>query len=151
MQKKKIIFFLIVTATLIWLVFMTYLSHQDGKHLWETSSKLTEWFGFLDVDSNKLNKDLRSVAHFIVFLVFAILFGAVVHMGRLSRWLMVFPFIWAVIDEATKPFMVGRHFAWPDLGRNEAGALVGYLIVYLIYRQRWKNRQKDGDEIGKAG
>lgn len=58
------------------LIFMTYLSHQDGAHTAETSRRLAKRLGGVDSERiNWLNGKLRRWAHIAVFFVLTILVG----------------------------------------------------------------------------
>ena len=114
-------------ATVGWFIFMTYLSHQNGVETAETSLRLAEFLG----DEN-LNGWLRRAAHVVVFLVFSVLLSLCLRAWDVD-WRFVFLVcIWAVVDEATKPLVDGRHFAWFDVGLNEVGCLIGILAGILI-------------------
>ena len=61
-------FFIFLAFTILWFLFMTYLSHQDGEHTGRTSRELAEKLSaldFLDSDINILNGRLRRMAHVV--------------------------------------------------------------------------------------
>ena len=68
-------FYILLIATLIWFLFMTFLSHQDGEHTGKASWELAKHLRFLDGDVNDLNGKLRRIAHIVVFAVLTILLG----------------------------------------------------------------------------
>ena len=68
-------FYISLISTILWFIFMTYLSHQDGEHTGKTSRELAEHLRFLDNDINDLNGKLRRAAHIVVFAVFTFLLG----------------------------------------------------------------------------
>ena len=47
-------FYISLISTILWFIFMTYLSHQDGEHTGKTSRELAEHLRFLDNDTVKL-------------------------------------------------------------------------------------------------
>lgn len=116
-----------LVLTVGWFVFMTYLSHQNGAETAETSLKLAEFLG-----NENLNGWLRRAAHVVLFLVLAVLPSFTIAAWDLD-WRFVFLVLgWAVVDEATKPLVDGRHFAWFDVGLNEVGSLIGIVIGILL-------------------
>ena len=63
-------FYIFLGFTILWFLFMTYLSHQDGEHTGRTSRELAEKLSaldFLDSDINILNGRLRRLAHVVVY------------------------------------------------------------------------------------
>lgn len=76
--------------TILWFLFMTYLSHQDGEHTGKTSRELAEKLSFLDSDINILNGRLRRLAHVVVYAVLAVLLGTTLELSGHSPWLIVF-------------------------------------------------------------
>lgn len=68
-------FFIFLAFTILWFLFMTYLSHQDGEHTGRTSRELAEKLSaldFLDSDINILNGRLRRMAHVVVYAVLTV-------------------------------------------------------------------------------
>ena len=131
------VFYIFLALTILWFVFMTYLSHQDGEHTRRTSQELAEKLSFLNVDAGVLNGKLRRIAHVIVFAVLMVLLGMTLQagemqIGKLPVWIMAFPVIWSYADEATKPLIQGRHFSWFDVGLNLLGTVIGGLVIAMI-------------------
>ncbi len=114
---------------LLWFLFMTYLSHQDGAHTAVFSRRLAEQFGGkADAEKiNRINGKLRRFAHVFVFFVLTVLcrvaFDSYISIAAVCLW------AWA--DEATKPWIEGRHFSWYDVGLNLIGVGIG-LVVWLL-------------------
>lgn len=118
--------------TILWFLFMTYLSHQDGEHTGRVSLELAEHLRFLDADMNDLNGKLRRAAHIVVFAVFTRLLGLTLRLGGLPLgWLLVAA-VWSYVDEATKPWIQGRHFSWFDVGLNLVGTLLGGVMIWIL-------------------
>lgn len=97
------VFYIFLALTILWFVFMTYLSHQVGEHTRRTSQELTEKLSFLNVDAGVLNGKLRRIAHVIVFAVLMVLLGMTLQagemqIGKLPVWIMAFPVIWSYAD-----------------------------------------------------
>ena len=129
-------FFIFLAFTILWFLFMTYLSHQDGEHTGRTSRELAEKLSaldFLDSDINILNGRLRRLAHVMVYAVLAVLLAITLKLGGHSVWLTVGTIVWAWADEATKPLVQGRHFCWRDVGRNVRGIAIGMVIVIFVF------------------
>lgn len=119
-------------STILWFLFMTYLSHQDGEHTGRASRELAEHLRFLDNDINDLNGKLRWAAHIVVFAVFTFLLGLTLKIGGASLEWMLVATAWSYVDEATKPWIKGRHFSWLDVGLNLIGTFVGGAVVFLL-------------------
>ena len=88
------------------------------------SQTLARW---TKVDEGKL----RRAAHVICFLILAVL--ATLAFSDIPLWLRAVALAcWAVVDEATKPLIPGRHFSWQDVLLNLCGAAMGFLVGVLI-------------------
>lgn len=126
-------FSIFLAFTILWFLFMTYLSHQGGEHTGRTSRELAEKLSFLDSDMNILNSRLRRMAHVVVYAVLAVLLGITLKLSGHSPWLTVGAIVWAWADEATKPLVQGRHFSWFDVGLNVLGIVIGMVIVIFVF------------------
>ena len=98
-------FYISLISTILWFIFMTYLSHQDGEHTGRASRELAEHLRFLDNDINDLNGKLRRAAHIVVFAVFTFLLGLTLKVGGISLGCMLVAAAWSYVDEATKPWI----------------------------------------------
>ena len=108
-------------AAVVWIVFMTALSHTPGEKSGAESRWLARTTG---VDEAVL----RRAAHVFLFLVLG-LFAA-----EGWGWTGVaVAAVWGLVDEATKVWIPGRHFSWIDVGLNLIGCVIG-LLVYLLIR-----------------
>lgn len=116
-------------ATVLWFILMTFLSHQLGSETAATSLHLAELLGITD-----LNGILRKIAHVVTFAVLAVLVSLCLRAWDVESssslyWRFVFlVFLWTIIDEATKPLIPSRHFAWFDVGLNFVGVGIGVLV-----------------------
>lgn len=118
--------------TVLWFIFMTYLSHQDGEHTGKASLGLAKKLKFLDSNINTLNSHLRKAAHVFLFFVFILLLIMTLREFRIKMVYGVAAAVfWAWADERTKPFIKGRHFSWPDVGLNVSGVVLGFSTAYL--------------------
>lgn len=130
-------FHLSAAATAVWFCFMTYLSHQNGEQTSQTSRELTEQIEriFPAGDFAHLHGLLRQAAHVVVFMVLAILLLTTISMKSHDVHIMLAAVagiaVWAWVDEATKPWIQGRHFSWYDVRLNLLGVLIGTLIFVV--------------------
>ena len=97
------------------------LSHTPGDRSGRQSETLAKLSG---VDEGLL----RRLAHVFQFLVLGVLTGA--GFGWIGIGTAA---VWAVVDEATKPLVPGRHFSWIDVGLNLVGVAVG-VGLWLVLR-----------------
>lgn len=125
-------FYVSLISTIFWFIFMTCLSHQDGERTGKASRELAEHLRFLDADINDLNGKLRRAAHIVVFAVFTFLLGLTLKIGRASPEWMLLAAAWSYVDEATKPWIQGRHFSWSDVGLNLIGTFLGGAVVLIL-------------------
>ena len=129
-----------IVIAVIWLILMTYLSHQNGTETANTSERFAEFLHqfswFRKTDINVLNMFLRRLAHVVLFMLLSGLVGVIVNMTKWTKWILFFPFFWCWFDEFTKPWIQGRHFDWLDVGLNVMGCLVGLGIVKIICNLR---------------
>ena len=123
---------LFTILTVIWFIFMTYLSHEDGEHTSKTSLRLAKLLTFLGDDIKEIDRYLRKLAHIVVFAVFAILFCITLRIADFPVWTMSLVYIFTVVDEATKPLIRGRHFSIADVMLNVAGTTIGVLVAMVI-------------------
>jgi VanZ family protein len=124
--------------TILWFLFMTWLSHQDGAHTLKTSSSLANGLakrlGFLQVNLDVLNLQLRKLAHVAVFFVLTVLFCLTLYVGRKPAWPLLFLIVWCYADERSKRWIAGRHFSWVDVGLNLLGVAAGGSVALLLCR-----------------
>ena len=133
-------FYIFLVFTLLWFLFMTFLSHQDGEHTGKASWELAKHLRFLDGDVNDLNGKLRRIAHIVVFAVLTILLGLTIYFGGLPIWLHVIVIVLSYVDEATKPWIRGRHFSWFDVGLNLIGVGIGEAVMFCVTMMNWASR-----------
>ena len=126
------IFYIFLVFTILWFLFMTYLSHQDGEHTRRTSRELAKKLAFLDPDINILNGRLRRAAHVVIYAVLVIFLSVTLELGGYSQCFLGAAVIWAWADEATKPLVKGRHFSWFDVGLNILGIMLGMIIAVFM-------------------
>ena len=130
MKERK--FQVAIIVTIIWFIFMTYLSHQDGEGTARASSRLMRLFWFLNDEQIQLvSAWTRKGAHVICFLVLTILVLAALHLIKLHAWIGVSAVcVWCFFDEWTKRSIPGRHYSTFDVMLNIAGVVLGWLISH---------------------
>ena len=136
LRYRPLAFYIFLGFTILWFLFMTYLSHQNGEHTGMASRELAEKLSALDFlgsEMNILNGRLRRLAHVVVYAVLAVLLAITLKLGGHSPWLTAGIIVWAWADEATKPLVQGRHFSWFDVGLNVLGIVIGMVIVVVIF------------------
>ena len=139
---------MLLTITIIWFCFMTYLSHQDGKGTTELSvgivEKIIKYFHLTNY-YNEIHYIIRKLAHPFVFCVLAILVLITLSQKQKSKktyfCLIVLISLWAWLDEITKLSIPGRHFSWYDVSLNLLGVVIGVLIFILFNYFRMKNKK----------
>lgn len=129
-EKRKLIWF-----TVIWFLFMMFLSHQPGPDTAKTSSGISLLIAqLLALDSHEVHGFIRHMAHVVLYLVLAVSLGTLLRHSCYS-WTMILGVlvIVAVLDEATKPLIAGRHCDIEDIGLNCVGNFFG--AAYLLLRR----------------
>ena len=131
-------YYILLTLTVLWFLFMTWLSHQDGEHTSKASMELAEHltgvFKFLKTDRDVLNGRLRRLAHIFLFFGLTLLLGATLSAASKPLWPgIAAAVVWSWADERTKPFISGRHFGWFDVGLNLLGTAIGAAVLFCIY------------------
>ncbi|WP_027396239.1 VanZ family protein [Anaerovibrio lipolyticus] len=133
--KKKITW---CVLTILWLGLMFFLSHQNGPDTFNTSHGFTVWLAkLLGVNVEWLHGVVRKTAHVVLYLVLVLMIcGWQVLAGR-KMWLaLALAIVFSVIDEGTKPLVVGRHCDIEDILLNDMGAVLGYVIARFIKLDR---------------
>lgn len=139
-----------ITTTLLlilWVVLILFLSFQNGKDTAKTSYEFTRvilrFFLKKEPDYNMLfvwDGRFRLWAHFVIFLMYGI-FSVLVFKGysvSINRaFLMGFlpGIFFAVVSEAGKLMVEGRHCDFGEMGWNIMGVLLGTLLTTgFLYR-----------------
>ena len=125
-RKFQVAFF----ATIIWFIFMTYLSHQNGEETTRASSRLMKLFWFLDAGQIEIVSSwTRRGAHVFCFMILTVLLMKLLRIAKLQPWIGVLVVcVWCFFDEWTKRSIPGRHYSTFDVMLNAAGVLLGWLI-----------------------
>lgn len=136
---------MLLTITIIWFCFMTYLSHQDGKGTTELSvgivERIIKYFHLTNY-YNEIHYIIRKLAHPFVFCVLAILVLFTLSQKCKKRKIFIFAtmlmILWTWMDEFTKLSIPGRHFSWYDVSLNLLGVIIGILIFLICIHFRKK-------------
>ncbi len=57
--------------------------------------------------------------------------------GRKLWIALVLAVVFSVIDEGTKPLVVGRHCDIEDILLNDVGAVLGYVVAIVVRMDKW--------------
>lgn len=127
---KKYKFWVAIVLTIVWFVFMTFLSHQNGEGTARASGRLMRLFWFLDPEQIEIvSRWTRSGAHVFCFMVLTVLVMMVLQLAKLHAWMGgVSVCVWCFFDEWTKRTIPGRHYSTFDVMLNVAGVLLGWVI-----------------------
>ena len=111
--------------TIAIMIVAVWLSHQPGDISGLESSRIAALLGVSD-------EFLRSACHYLLFFLITVCCGVslVLWEKPLGWLLLILPL--CVLDEATKPLIMGRHFSWIDSGKNAIGAIVGMIVTVVI-------------------
>lgn len=111
-RDRKLFWFIV-----IWFVLMMFLSHQPGPDTAKTSGGISLFIAnLLSMDPHEVHGFIRHAAHIGLYIVLATSMGVLLrHRGY--RWLTVLGVLVAiaVLDEATKPLVAGRHCDIEDI------------------------------------
>ena len=134
-------FYVLLCISVVSFIIMTWLSHQNGEHTAQTSMNLARWLSFINPDTEAVNAWLRRYAHVFLFSIMTILILMTLSAGGIHPLIGV-PFLYLLswMDEATKPFIQGRHYHWDDVKLNMAGVTIGCIFFFcgaaIIYLTR---------------
>ena len=134
-------FYVLLCISVVSFIIMTWLSHQNGEHKAQTSMNLARWLSFINPDTEAVNAWLRRYAHVFLFSIMTILILMTLSAGGIHPLIGV-PFLYLLswMDEATKPFIQGRHYHWDDVKLNMAGVTIGCILFFcgaaIIYLTR---------------
>ncbi len=126
----------------IWLVLMMFLSHQPGPDTAKTSGVMAkliaEYIAYIfdiSIGVDIVHEFIRHAAHIVLYMVLAVDLGLLLRKaGNSWLWIAILLMGIAVADEATKPFISGRHCELVDIGRNCLGNVIGMGMVFLAKR-----------------
>lgn len=128
LQKYQII----SAATIVWLLFMIFLSHQDGQGTARASELFMKMFCFLNPEQVMIVSGwTRKGAHVFCFMILTILLLETLCLVNYSRyiWIGVTALcILSFLDEYTKRVVPGRHYSTFDVMLNLVGVIFGLLV-----------------------
>lgn len=134
------------SATIAWMGLVLFFTLQSGTGTTATSNKIA---GLLyrilircgmAVSYLKFHQTLRSVAHFIVFFVFGLLYAAAILIGKEETSVSKTPFMVivactaiSVVPEVMKLWIPGRHLQWDEVLLNLFDVYAGIFVIYGIW------------------
>lgn len=103
--------------------------------------------------TNKLNSPLRKCAHASVYLILSIFVtNAILEIKNKLKFQygivsIIFSFLYACTDEFHQLYVQGRTGQFTDVLIDTLGAILGFVLFYLIYKIKHKNINKIEEEI----
>lgn len=143
--RQRILQILLGVATTAWLIFCLYLSWQPGEETVQFTQRIARFLldllGRLGLqpDARQFHAGLRLFAHFGVFYVTGLLTTAALYVSLpRDKHRMGFCIaaglcsLVAVLVEAGKLAVPGRHLTWSEAGLNVLGTLAGMAVANAI-------------------
>jgi len=134
---------------LLWTLLFAFLTLQDGSDTVSTGLGFANWLKSvfaLPQDAETLHLLLRKAAHLICMageslLLYLTLRAGRIPVGKSACISLACCLVLAVLSEAVKIPIPGRHFSWRDSGLNALGAVAGAAagLVCSARRRRMKN------------
>ena len=120
--------------SILWLCLMFFLSHQNGPDTFNTSHGFTVWLAqVLGTDVELTHGVVRKIAHVGLYFVLVLLLCGWQALSGRKLWIaLALAIVFSVIDEGTKPLVVGRHCDIEDILLNDVGAVLGYVTARYI-------------------
>ena len=120
--------------SILWLCLMFFLSHQNGPDTFNTSHGFTVWLAqLLGTDVELTHGVVRKIAHVGLYFVLVLLLCGWQALSGRKLWIaLALAIVFSVIDEGTKPLVVGRHCDIEDILLNDVGAVLGYVATRFI-------------------
>lgn len=134
---------------ILWLAVIFFLSSQTGEQTAALSLAIARWLArlFPGVSLTSLHLALRKAAHIGVdfvegALLFPALYGQKGRAGRALALTVALCALIAVVDEAHKLAIPGRHCSWPEAALNFLGALPGVALALAIVKRKEKRERR---------
>ena len=134
---------------ILWLAVIFFLSSQTGEQTAALSLAIARWLArlFPGVSLTSLHLALRKAAHIGVYfvegaLLFPALYGQKGRAGRALALTVALCAMIAVVDEAHKLAIPGRHCSWPGAALNFLGALPGVALALAIVKRKEKRERR---------
>lgn len=134
---------------ILWLAVIFFLSSQTGEQTAALSLAIARWLArlFPGVSLTSLHLALRKAAHIGVYfvegaLLFPALYGQKGRAGRALALTVALCALIAVVDEAHKLAIPGRHCSWPEAALNFLGALPGVALALAIVKRKEKRERR---------
>ena len=134
---------------ILWLAVIFFLTSQTGEQTAALSLAIARWLArlFPGVSLTSLHLALRKAAHIGVYfvegaLLFPALYGQKGRAGRALALTVALCALIAVVDEAHKLAIPGRHCSWPEAALNFLGALPGVALALAIVKRKEKRERR---------
>ena len=134
---------------ILWLAVIFFLSSQTGEQTAAISLAIARWLArlFPGVSLTSLHLALRKAAHIGVYfvegaLLFPALYGQKGRAGRALALTVALCALIAVVDEAHKLAIPGRHCSWPEAALNFLGARPGDALALAIVKRKEKRERR---------
>ena len=134
---------------ILWLAVIFFLSSQTGEQTAALSLAIARWLArlFPGVSLTSLHLALRKAAHIGVYfvegaLLFPALYGQKGRAGRALALTVALCALIAVVDEAHKLAIPGRHCSWPEAALNFLGAIPGVALALAIVKRKEKRERR---------
>lgn len=130
---------------ILWLAVIFFLSSQTGEQTAALSLAIARWLARLFPGVSLTS--LRKAAHIGVYfvegaLLFPALYGQKGRAGRALALTVALCALIAVVDEAHKLAIPGRHCSWPEAALNFLGALPGVALALAIVKRKEKRERR---------
>ena len=124
-----------------WLFVCITLSSQTGMETGKLSGSMASFFAEMfhlpRPQVPELNRNLRTIAHFICFFILSLLFGGACSAtfqksASAFSWPLLPCIAFAFIDEFRKADISGRHCSISEAWLNAAGSVLGTILLSLV-------------------
>lgn len=160
---KKIISIILLV---LWMSLIFYFSHQPSYTSDKASNGVIDKlinivekvskYEFNEEELNIINKSLvfpvRKSAHFIIYLIFGILFYNLIrlYMNKTFKILIIsilMCVIYACSDEIHQLFIFGRSGELRDVLIDSIGSLLGVMIAYKFYKRKNDCHERENNKV----
>ena len=136
------------TALVLWAGMAVFLSRQGLEDTARLSGTIAAWLAGLlrgigvRTDPETLHELVRKAAHVVIFLVLGFLVSRAFSLSFHGRWVIpaaaAVCLAAAVLDEAQKAAVPGRHCHWDEAALNAGCAMAGLALGQLVRRRTQK-------------
>ena len=147
-------------GSLAWMIFLFWLSSENGEATTRTSRALAVFLlPLLRLSPEHLlplEAALRSAAHFVGFFILGLLAYAAVRLTwkqakGAALWAIGVCSALGIADEVKKLWIAGRHLHWEEAGLNVLGACCGVALCGMLFALGKAIRKKRTRSFQKSG